>query len=130
MIGREICNIRINMSVQTLIEILKKNLVDHKKDHAKAMVGWNKKMAKLAEKLVQQAKAGKVKEPPQDLANVIHNPPPEYSETYQAAIELFGHHEGTEVTLSSKDYDQLVRNNWDWTHEFRHTNSLYGVGRK
>lgn len=130
MIRGEVGNIRMDMNVETLIKILRKNLAEHKKDHAKAMIGWNKKLAKLAEKVAKQAKAGKIKEPPQNLANLIHTRPAEYIETYQAAIEMFCHHEGEQVTISSKDYDQLVRNNWEWMEGFAHTNAIYGVKNK
>jgi hypothetical protein len=89
------------------------------------MAGWNAKLAKLAAKVATQGKAGKIKRTPRELYDVLRNKPEDYSETYQAAIDMFSMHSEPTIDILSKDFDRLVRNNWEWTEEWRATNMLY-----
>ena len=121
----ELRNMKVTVEVDAAIGTLKRNLDKHKKDHAKAMKGWQKKVARLAAKVAKSAKAGKLKETPDDLASALRQKPQSYAAAYEAAIEMFGHHTEETIELNSSDYDKLMRDNWDWRETFAMTNSLY-----
>ena len=126
----ELRNMKVTVNIAEALKILKKNLDKHNKDHAKAMKGWNKKVAVQAGKAAKSAKAGKLTETPGDLAHTLRQRPQSYAAAYEASIAMFGHHTEETIELNSSDYDKLMRDNWEWRETFAMTNSLYGVGQR
>jgi hypothetical protein len=122
----ELRSIRISVDVKDTIRILKKNLIKHKAAHEKAMKGWHKKVATLSARVAAAAKKGKLpRKAHMDLARVLSDKPDSYAKTYEASIDLFGHHTEEKILLTSSDCDKLLRDNWDWTESWSTKNSRY-----
>ena len=114
--------IRPNVKRVDLIETLKKNLAEHADIVQEAREGYVKKAKIALEKRLEEIRQGKVV-----ALSFTLSPPLDYSEVYKSAIDMLTWHTAEMVELSPQNFNQLVRNQWDWNDNFLTANSFYST---
>lgn len=117
-------NINMTTTVKKadLIKKVEENLAKHKKIVAEAKAGYLKKAAAAVEKKLADLKAGKVVSLDFNLRR-----PADYTEVYTNSLEMLRWNTAEEVELEADEFRQLVRDQWDWTSDFLHTNASYSA---
>jgi hypothetical protein len=109
-------------STATLLEKLKENRENHKKNFDIAMKKYRETIQKELEAKLKLAKQGK------DVKHSIQTiRPVEYLTTYDRFIDMFTMMVETEIELDSETFAQLVRDEWDWSHSFEQSTLMYSA---
>ena len=96
-----------------LIQSIEKNLETHKADYAEAMEAYRKKMVKVLKRKLQDAELNK------DVQHHIDIPRPKsYASEYEEALDMLKMCQDVEIELSRCMFNQLVRDQWDWSRDF------------
>lgn len=117
-------NIRMTTTVEKskLLETLQANLERHRRIVQEARDGYIKKAREALEKRLEQLRTGKLV----SLAFSL-TPPADYSEVYRNSIEMLQWNTEERIELEADEFRQLVRDEWDWTEHFLHSNRTYSV---
>jgi hypothetical protein len=117
-------NIRMTTTVEKKkrLETLQANLERHRKIVQEARDGYIKKAREALERRLEQLRTGKLV----SLAFAL-TPPADYSEVYRNSIEMLQWNTQERVELEADEFRQLVRDEWDWTEHFLHSNRTYSV---
>jgi len=105
-----------------LLEHLRKNRSEHKQIVAEARDGYLRQAKEELEKRLEQLRHGKLVSLHFDLT-----PPRDYTHIYDQAIEMLEWNTATDVVLQADEFDNIVRDNWNWMREFLTSNSLYSA---
>lgn len=142
----------INRSVEVnrkqLIETLKSNRETHVAEYEEAVKGYKEMAMQKLEEAYDEASVNldKYYEKAQNKINKFdpENPtltedyiklvegvtvelrvPRNYAKAYDTAIDMAEWDVNETLTLSAKEFQQFVKDNWDWTEEFNVTKALY-----
>lgn len=108
------------VSKNRLLEVLKSNREQHKKIVEEAHDGYIKAaIAQLTEKL-ESLKAG-------ERVNLIFalTTPQDHTDAYDNTIQMVEWHTGEEISLTAEEFANFVRDDWEWTQGFVHSNKMY-----
>lgn len=103
---------------------LKETLVANRDKHRamfdEAIEGYRTRSIELLEEHIQRIKKNKVEK------IFVNLPVPEdHTDDYNRALENLEWTIFDTVTLSAREFDQYVRDNWAWKAEFTNTTSMY-----
>lgn len=107
--------------------ILKKILADnreiHKKDYDSAMADWQKAAGEALRKALIEVEDGTWK-------GAVHvQRPPDHTSDYDRALRMLDLSVDDVIELDERQFDQLVRDEWDWKEMFKTVAASYKVGR-
>lgn len=114
---------RINVKKETVLDILKKNLVQHQKDYDEAVLGWIEKTKSELKKILEKL----------DLPNAIeiridsiHLPKPNsYVKEYEKAIKMIEYETREEIEISEVDFERYFLDEWNWKTSFLTNTTMY-----
>lgn len=114
-------NIRMKTRVKTseVLEILKRNLAEHKRIVEEATVKYKEHVIKEMEARLKAAQEGK------PVAAFSYNPPTSFATIYRTAIRMFEMCQDETVVLEADEFRQLVLDEWDWMANFLSSNRAY-----
>ena len=112
----------VRVSRFALIEALKANRAKHIEEYADAMIEYKELFLKELKTNLKNAKAGKDLE---KCRYVSLTAPRNYSEEYDEAIAKFEFSVDDNIILSDEEFNNFVRNKWNWTATVSASNSVY-----
>lgn len=112
----------VKVNKDKLVEIMKNNLDQHKKDYREAVEGYKAAYLKEAEQHLALAKAGKPSKFVHSFKCIV---PREYSSEYTTVICMLEMSVDQEIVLTQQQFLQYVRDEWNWSGHFNTTKSLY-----
>ena len=107
-----------------LLKKLKKNRDAHRAEFLRAQVKFHDRVIEAFEARLAEARNGTKVRLYIDLPE-----PVDYTDTYQAAIDGLEWEVAEEVELSKREFNQLVRNQWEWADNFRANTQAYTTGQ-
>jgi len=103
-----------------LLQTLKENRENHVGSYEEALEAYRQKSIELLEEHIERIRTGAVEKV------FVSLPPPEnYEEEYDRAIAMVEWHEEHLIELDEHQFDNYVRDQWNWKDKFIQTNSLY-----
>ena len=111
------------VKVETLLEHLKKNRDEHVAIVEEAQANFRKKVIERLDTMLTAAKAGE-----KFSVEVGLKIPTKHTDAFDNAIgilEMTMEAGETTIEIDAGDYERFVRNCWEWTDSFRHSNSGY-----
>jgi len=117
-----LANIAMSTKVERikLLATLKANLDKHAAVVQEAREGYVRQAKKELERRLEQIRKGQVVS-----LHFSLNPPQDYSEVYKNCISMLEWNTAPFVDLKADEFRQLVRDEWDWSEGFYHSNSTY-----
>lgn len=111
------------VDVKEVLETLKKNLEQHRKDYLEAHEGFKVKAKAAAKDLVKRIDNSQ----PYDKVNLSLGltPPVSYEKQYEEVIFCFSMEKRERVTLDSAEMARYMMDKWDWSESFNVTKSIY-----
>lgn len=103
----------VRVSKEFLLKKLAENREIHKDTYEKARDAWHKKVIKTLETELKKVKADKLYSP-----NVYVQAPYSYESSYDKVIDILTASLDTEFILSSTEFSQYVRDEWQWKNSF------------
>jgi hypothetical protein len=118
----------ITLNKKKCLKILNENREKHIKAYTEQIQGWKKAMDQYSEELA--AWSSKASEDIFNKENAADRPkepykPQSYLPSYDRLIELISNNVTETIEVSENDFDQIVNDEFGWTHTFLTTNSLY-----
>lgn len=110
----------IRISRTALLEKLKTNLEEHKKDFLEAKENYQAKTLAELKKLTAKAKKGEIVPQYLDL-----QPPVEFIKDYNRAIAMLGATTDEFLILSQREFGQYWMDEWTWSQTFSASNATY-----
>ena len=113
----------VRVSVGQLIDKLEENKTKHVKEFEDTLEGWRQDVYDELCKATELFRVGT----DGDDRSVKHifNKPASYEKEYDLAIQMAYASVELEVELSQREFDQYFNDNWDWSHSFKTSTSLY-----
>lgn len=106
----------VRISKEFLLDKLQGNRKQHGSTYDKAMVAWHKKVVTTLEKELAKAKKNKTYQP------TIHvSKPSSYQDSYDKVIDMLEASLDKEFVLTSIEFSQYVRDDWEWKSSFTTT---------
>ncbi len=126
-------DLTIEVDKDVLLKKLKTNRAKHLRAYDTAKTGYYKLLAReLAIK--QRAIAGYKLKPSEkkyaDLSRIANQKPTNYLAYYDQAIEMLEFGQDTTVRLSSEQYQQYVKDEWNWKASFTTSNVAYAAAAR
>jgi len=110
----------VTISKQKLLDQLKKNREDHKEIYELAYEGWKAEVIKALEEALEDAKADK------DFITYFDIDKPEsHLSEYDEIIDRVSWHEDSVIKLNLREFNNFVRDNWDWSVNFLNQATMY-----
>lgn len=107
-----------------LLETMRRNRDAHRGIYEEALERYRERAIQELNARLDEAKSGG------PIHLVINLPTPvDYTEEYDSAIARFDWHEGDEIELTSREFDQYVLDKWGWQREFAANTASY-TGRR
>ena len=107
-----------------LLKKLIKNRDAHRAEFLRAQVKFRERVIEHLDQRLADAKAGK------NVRLYIDLPEPkDYTDSYQAAIDGLNWEIADEVELDTREFNQLVRNQWAWVADFAANTQAYTTGK-
>lgn len=114
---------RIKVKKETVLDILKKNLVQHQKDYDEAVLGWIEKAKGELKKILEKL----------DLPNAIETKiditylpkPNSYVKEYEKAIKMIEFETREEIEISEVDFERYFLDEWNWKSSFLLNTTMY-----
>ena len=103
----------VRVGKKFLREKLKGNLEIHTDTYKKAMGAWHDKIIFTLENELRKAKKNKTYQP-----NVFVAKPISYESAYNKIIDMLDASLDSEFELTSKEFSQYVRDDWEWKSGF------------
>jgi len=116
----------IRVDVPKLVEVLKKNRVNHVKEYKESVEGWRIESVKFLKKKIHEIK----EEIDMDSLNFGLPKPQSHEKEYDRVIEMLEFTKDIEVELDSASFNQYVRDEWSWTQGFKSMSSTYSSSGK
>jgi hypothetical protein len=117
--------LQVTISKEELLKILKKNLVQHKKDFVEAQKNWQIAVAKRLKPMQKLAAQGKLDEIDHDAVDLLRDLPNSHEEEYEDIIGMLELHQGDTITIKMAQYQQWIKDDWGWKHSFDSSNAFY-----
>jgi hypothetical protein len=108
------------VSREKLLSTLKENRAEHGKIVAEARRGYVEQARAALERRLKQLQEGEIASLQFSLA-----PPADFTEVYDNSIAMLEWNTEDLVELEADEFRQLVRDEWDWSENFYHSNSRY-----
>lgn len=105
---------QVTFHKHTLRKVLDKNLAEHRKQYEESVELYKSATKTYHDKLAEIATGSPMSIPRYDPPEK----PNDYSKHYLDAIEMLTYEVNDVVTLSSRDFKQLVKDEWDWKSSF------------
>lgn len=105
-----------------LLTTLKSNLEKHSQIVQEARKGYLEKALKALQNRMKDLQNGKLV-----TLSFTLSPPVDYSEIYKNSISMLEWNTAEVIELRADEFRQLVRDEWDWTDTFLHSNSRYSA---
>ena len=112
----------VNVTVNELIEILKKNRDIHQQEYTEAMGGYRMEAESELKKRLKLIKSGEKF----DLYFKLREPV-SYAKDYEDAIGMLQITNSPFVSISMKEYLEYYKNEWDWSRSWHIENSGYAT---
>ena len=112
--------LRVRVNKLELLGKLEENRTRHAEIAQKANVGFREQAILGFERMLADAKAGK-----RIRLSLAISPPEDYTKDYDRAIGMLRMSTDETVELTSRQYDQFVRDDWEWKSSFETTNASY-----
>lgn len=112
---------KVTIKRQELLEAIKTNRAQHKKDYEQAYIGF--KIAaeeKMVEHLNTIRTSGEVK------LSISLAVPQDHSKEYDVIIKMLEMSTADEISVSQSQFTQYVMDDWNWKAGFVGTTALYG----
>jgi hypothetical protein len=109
---------KVTVNKKDLLETLKTNRAEHRKIFEEAIEGYRKTATRLLEEQVTKAKANK-----RFVTYIQLVQPIDQTKEYDRAIRMIEMSVDQTITLSERDFQQFVMDEWQWTSVFA-TNSV------
>lgn len=106
-----------------LLETLKTNLEQHKKDFKEAMVGYRLAVIEELTEKLKKAKDGEEIEPQSECER-----PVSHAKDYERVISMLRWSVGETVVLDEREFSCYVEDDWQWKANFNEVNRTYTVG--
>lgn len=113
------------VKISTLLEHLKRNREDHIGIVEEAQAAFRKKVIARLDAMLAEAKGGS-----KINISVGLRVPTRHTDAFDNAIgllEMTAEANVETVEIDSGEYERFVRNNWEWTDEFRTSNRSYST---
>ncbi len=113
---------RITIAKDKLLETVKENREKHRTEYEAAMKGYREQVLAEAHKIVAAGDAGgKVDR----TAITKLAEPPSHLKEYDKAIRMLEMSVQENIEISSRKFEELVLDEWEWTRVFKTTTSSY-----
>lgn len=110
----------VKISKAKLLRKLDENRADHRAIFEEALAGWQAEVTDRLEAAMQDAKAGK------KYRTYFNLPMPEdHTTKYDEVITRVEWHEEEFIKLSLREFNQFVRDCWDWMPDFIDSATTY-----
>lgn len=119
---------KFNISIDTALTTIRKNLDDHIKELAEAKEVWTEKAKGALDKLKEAVDRDGLKASHKELNELFVNMPHDNRSDYSrciGAMEKAKESGQTHVEMSETDYDALFNDNWQWRLYSKMANSTY-----
>jgi hypothetical protein len=121
---------KVKLNTESLLGIVRENLVKHMTEHAEAVEDHKVLAAKIAKENSKKAKVNVKLANAYKLADMvgfkaIPAAPTEYSKEYNRAIRMLELSVEPEIELEEAIFNQLVMDEWSWKQNFTTSNSMY-----
>ena len=103
-----------------LLAKLKENAAKHASVVQEARNGYMKRARKELEQRLKQLQQGLIVSLSFSLT-----PPADHSEVYKTTIDMLEWNTQEYIDLGADEFRQLVRDEWEWTDNFLHSNARY-----
>ena len=115
-------DMKVKCKTSDVLDTLKKNRVTHKTIVAEARKGYAEKAVEALKDRLKDLAKGKVVSLQFNLAIPTDN-----SKTYDTAIRMLEMHTDETITLSSREVEHFVLDQWDWKGSFLFANAQYSA---
>jgi len=124
---------------EKLLERIRENRDRHVEQYEEAWKGYLIEVHEQLEKVVKDARAeakrwdgfegepGKMPENPRLHFNVAAQPPQSHEDEYNRVIDMLEFTTQQEIMLTPEDFNQYVRDEWQWSRMFNETASSYSA---
>jgi hypothetical protein len=103
-----------------LLAILEENRAKHRDTFLRAQEGYRRRVIQELDRRLEDARAGR------KIDLYFQLPEPEdHTADYTREIRMLELETRTTVILSTREFDQLVMDNWGWSENFAMTSSVY-----
>lgn len=106
-----------------LLAALVANRAAHRAEFEKALTGYRDRSIKLLEEHIERIRKGKL-----EKVLVALPMPEDHTDDYDRTIMQMEWTVQDEIELTSRQFDQYVRDQWGWKAEFAATSSMYTSG--
>lgn len=103
-----------------LLARVKENYKSHRDLFLEAQKGYRKAVIQELDKMLKSAKDGSP-----IITNVSLVEPQDHTDDYLMIIDMLEMTTESEIELTSREFENYVRDNWDWTAFAAMTNSSY-----
>jgi hypothetical protein len=115
----------MNFSTKDLIEKIKANRAKHALEYTEAVQGYKVKLRAVLKSKLEELDSSKEMEIPKGSVSVLE--PHSYLGEYDQFIDMLEMTQDETTSLSITMFNQLVRDQWSWKHDFEVTNASYRV---
>lgn len=110
----------VTVKKSDLLEIVKKNRVEHREIFEEAVIGYREKMLALLTEMIEDIRKGK------QVEHVIRMVQPvDQTRDYDRAIRMLNMSVDDTVELDEDTFANLVLDDWSWSRQFYTANSNY-----
>jgi hypothetical protein len=110
----------VKVKILEFKEALRKNRKAHKKEFDEATISYRKAAILQLEKMLKDAQEGK------EIKRYIELPEPEdHAEDYEREIRMAEMSADSVITLTPREFDTFIMDNWDWKQGVTTTNMFY-----
>lgn len=110
----------ITVDKQKLLDTLRENREEHRNLFLAAQDVFRQKVVEALDRRLAEARAGgKI-----DLY-ISLTEPQDYTSSFDRAIQMIEWDEGDQITLSEKDFQRFVLNDWEWAGNFAASTMSY-----
>lgn len=113
----------VNVDKSHLIKRIEQNLKLHRKEYEKAWYGFQEEVEKKLTELLQNVSSAEFKDTIE--TNVYLQPPQNHEEEYSKVLRMLEMSKDAVITLSSREFDMYVDDNWDWSVGSKTINAMY-----
>jgi hypothetical protein len=114
---------QVTVKKDELMDALRTNMSEHRDMFEKAQKGFREQVIELLDRRLKDARDGKKVELFIGLTE-----PQDHTSDYERAIRMLEMSVDDEITMSARDFEQFVMDNWEWKRNFVETSAMY-VGR-
>lgn len=124
MLVNDLAESKVTVKKDELLSTLKTNLETHKKDYDEALAGFKTTAKeKLEEHLELLNTTGKV------VLQLGLTVPVEYSKEYNRVIRMLEMSTADEISISERQFNQYVMDDWNWKGAFTANSVMYSNKR-